>query len=97
MDSHTCENYLGFFIRMSLMKSYTMKLNDQRGPAGTITLGPGMTWSEAQYAVSQQNRFVSSGWWPDVVSNNDHNKRSLCLITSIYIIFLYSTIGCDWI
>ena len=69
LNRHSCEDASGFFIRTSLMKDSKFNFNDKRGPAGTITLTPGLNWAQAHFRVSQVNRFITSGWAPDVVCN----------------------------
>lgn len=62
LNRHSCGDAPGLFIRMSLFKSTTFDLADPRGPAGTVKLGAGHTFSEAQAAASNVSRFISSGW-----------------------------------
>ena len=54
-NRHSCKND-GFFIRTTLMKD--MAYNED----GTLTLGPGLTFSEIHKFVASKGRIVSSGW-----------------------------------
>ena len=55
LGRHSCTASL--FIRTTLMKDVSWGENNE-----TITLGPGIVFSEAHEITSKKNRYISSGW-----------------------------------
>lgn len=67
MNRHSCEN--GLMIRTLLLKSVRWDLTDFSGfgsRAGSVKLGAGVLWGEAQKSANSVNRVLSGAWHPTV-------------------------------
>ena len=60
LNRHSCYN--GMLIRTTLLKGFEWALDDKRGPAGTVKVGSGVTFSEISKSAAENKRMVAQGW-----------------------------------